>query len=388
MFQKKTFQVSDRRRNHNESADGIISASLSGKLTAVSFFSACCIVLLHANTFYAEASPAAGWIMTFFSKFMTAFAVPMFFAISGFLIAKKTNSGQENGWFRSAMKKRVRTLLVPYFAWCTVYVFLFLPPVFLKNHLLGRQLLEGTSLTEPVLSLRNLAYLYGLSFSATPALRVLWYLRNLFYLCLLTPILFPVMRRRRSGLLFLGLTGIVFLLFPDLFPFFDGHGFNLQGLLFFPLGIYLANYPLNGNDYPVFRRSLPFIWVGLAAFATWCFRDPGATFSLSAKARILNLCILVGVGSVWSLHDMIPAFGHLNRLPVSNDSFFLYAFHLLVMDMVTGSQTQSFLRSACHVPELGIYLLRFLIPLALSLLTAEILKRFLPGIYRFLTGGR
>jgi len=387
MFQKKQFQVPDHRQTNNiKSADGVISDSLSRKLTAVSFFSACGIVLLHANTFYADASPAASWTMTFFSKVMTAFAVPMFFAISGFLIAKKTNSGQIDGWFQSALKKRVRTLIVPYLVWCTVYAFLFLPLVFLKNELLGRQLLENTSLTKPVLSLHNLVYLYGFSFSATPALRVLWYLRNLFYLCLLTPILFPMMRRRWSGLLFLGLTGIVFLLFPTLFPFFSGHGFNLQGILFFPIGIYLANYPLNRSDFFLFRRALPFIWVGFAVFTTWCLRDPGVPFKISAG--ILNLCILLGVGSVWSLYDMIPAFERLSGLHISNDSFFLYAFHLLVMDMVTGSQIQSFLRSGCHVPELGIYLLRFLIPLTLSLLTAETLKRFLPGLYRIMTGGR
>jgi hypothetical protein len=85
---------------------------------------------------------------------------------------------------------------------------------------------------------------------------------------------------------------------------------------------------------------------------------------------------------------MIPAAGRLGRLRVSKDSFFLYAFHLLVMDILTGSQVQALFRSRLHVPELGIYFQRFLIPLVLSLLTAEILKRFMPRFYGLLTGGR
>ena len=122
MFQKKQFQVSNQTPSEEKTgaADKTISGSLSGKLTAVSFFGACSIVLLHANTFYAGASQAAVWTMTFFSKVMTAFAVPMFFAISGFLIAVKTDSGRAGGWFPSILKKRVRTLLVPYFVWCII----------------------------------------------------------------------------------------------------------------------------------------------------------------------------------------------------------------------------------------------------------------------------
>ena len=388
MFQKKQFQASNQTPSDEkaEAADKTISGSLSGKLTAVSFFGACSIVLLHANTFYAGASQAAVWTMTFFSKVMTAFAVPMFFAISGFLIAVKTDSGRAGGWFPSILKKRVRTLLVPYFVWCIIYILSFIPLALLKNRLLGKGLLENTSLVEPVLSLQNVVYLFGLSFSEYPALRVLWYVRNLFLLCLLTPLLFPVMRHRLSALLFLALNGILFLLFPTLFPFFSGPGFNLQGLLFFSIGIYLAEYPLKPDEFPYFRKSLPFLWVVLAVFKTWCLRNSG--LSSEHSAMLLNACIVVGVGSVWVLYDMIPAFRLLGRLRVSKDSFFLYAFHLIVMDILIGSQVQDLLRSRLHVPELGIYFLRFLIPLALSLLTAEILKRLLPRFYGLLTGGR
>ena len=41
-----------------------------------------------------------------------------------------------------------------------------------------------------------------------------------------------------------------------------------------------------------------------------------------------------------------------------------------------------------HVPELAFYLLKFLIPLTLCLIVAEIMKRFFPRVYGILTGGR
>jgi peptidoglycan/LPS O-acetylase OafA/YrhL len=363
-----------------------ISNELSRKLTAVSFFSACCIVLLHANPRTPAASKAADTFIYFLSVVMTSFAVPLFFAISGYLIAKKTDSGRFPGWYPAILKKRGWTLLVPYLAWCTVFAVLFVPLKMLGNRLTGKMLLDNTFLSSPLFSFENIGCVYGLFLSEYPALRTLWYVRNLLLLCLLTPLLFPLLRRRRMGLFFLTLVGCLYLLFPALYPFFYGPGFNLQGLLFFPLGIYLANYPVKQNSFCVFRKVLPFIWVFFAVLSTWFFKYSGMTHDFSM--RILSACVITGVGSVWCLYDMIPAFRRLGGLRVSKDSFFLYASHLLIMDTVTGSQMQHFLKQKLHVPELGVYFLRFLIPLVLSLLAAEILKRFLPWLYRILTGGR
>ena len=363
-----------------------IPKDLSRKLTAVSFFSACCIVLLHANPRSPVASKSTDTAIYFLSVIMTSFAVPMFFALSGYLIAKKTDSGRSPGWYLPVLKKRCRTLLVPYFAWCTVFGVLFVPVKMLGNRLLGKPLLDHTSLTAPLFSFDNLACVYGLYLSEYPALRVLWYIRNLILLCLLTPAFFPVMRRHRTGLFFLGTVGAVYLLIPDLYPVFYGPGFNLQGFLFFPLGIYLANYPVEPGAFRVFRRTLPFVWAGLAVLTTWSFMYSKMPYDVSMS--FLSACVIAGCGAVWVLCDMVPAFRRLGELRVSKDSFFLYASHLLIMDVTAGSQMQNLLRTRLHIPEFGVYFLRFLIPLALSLLTAELLKRFVPRLYGILTGGR
>ena len=363
-----------------------IPEDLSRKLTTVSFFSTCCIVLLHANPYTRAASQATGLVIYFCSVIMTSFAVPMFFTISGYLIAKKTDSGRSAGWYLSILEKRARTLLVPYLAWCTVYAVLFVPVKMLGNNLRGRPPLMNTGLVPPLVSFDNLASVYGLFLPEYPALGVLWYIRNLLLLCLLTPLLFPMMRRRWAGLLFLALVGALYLLFPTLYPFFQGPGFNLQGFLFFSLGIYLANYPVQQDTFRILRRALPFVWLFLAVLTTWLFKYSRMGYDISMMS--LSACVIVGVAAVWVLYDMIPAFRRLIGLRVSKDSFFLYAMHLLVMDTATGNLMQSFCMNQLHIPELGVYLLRFLIPLALSLLTAELLKRFLPRLYGFLTGGR
>ena len=103
---------------------------------------------------------------------------------------------------------------------------------------------------------------------------------------------------------------------------------------------------------------------------------------------LMKLITLAGVGAVWVLYDMVPAFQRLGNLSVAKDSFFLYASHYLVISILFSAKGQDILIHKLHVPELAIYLLRFVIPMTLCLLAAELLKRFLPRIYGFLTGGR
>ena len=103
---------------------------------------------------------------------------------------------------------------------------------------------------------------------------------------------------------------------------------------------------------------------------------------------LMKLITLAGVGAVWVLYDMVPAFQRLEKLSVVKDSFFLYASHFLIIAVLFSAKMQDVLTNRLHVPELVFYLLKFLVPFTLCLLTAEILKRFLPRVYEFLTGGR
>ena len=193
-----------------------IPKDLSIKLTAVSFFSACCIVLLHAfeNSLKDSAPQATAWIMVLFSRVMTSFAVPLFFVISGYLFARKTDFSRA-GWYPALLKKRAKTLLVPYVAWCTIYACTYIPFVVLGNHLAGRNLVFNTCLREPLLSPRNILCIYGLDFPVPPSAGALWYVRNLILLFLLAPLIVPVMKLVSGG----ATTGYYFFDLNDKFNF-------------------------------------------------------------------------------------------------------------------------------------------------------------------------
>lgn len=381
--------------NHNgtvkpQDRKPVISADLSRKLTAVSFFTACFVVINHTYIHQHIDSAATVWIMTYFSKIMSLFAVSLFFTISGYLVAKKTDCGQTVGWYPTILKKRMRTLGIPYLAWCSIYALTYLPFTLLGNHLAGRNLLHNTYLHEPLLSVVNIGCLYGLDLWGLPVAGTMWYVRNLIFLFLVLPILFPIIRQRVAGPVYLFVLFILYLTqdwFPDSVWQLMESGFSIRGLFFFPLGIYLAMSPIKHDSFRFFRKLLPFIWAaGCVVITHHMLYEEGK--AMEFYQVLMKLITLAGVGSIWVLYDMVPAFQKLGNLSIAKDSFFLYAAHYLVISVLFSAKMQDILIHKLHVPELAIYLMRFIVPLVLCLLTAEILKRYLPRVYGFLTGGR
>ena len=97
---------------------------------------------------------------------------------------------------------------------------------------------------------------------------------------------------------------------------------------------------------------------------------------------------MLGIGAVWCLPDIFPSLLKLSRFRICKDSFFLYAIHFDITEILFCNNIESFFFNRLHLPILVIYLLNFSVTLALSLFMAELSKRFLPKIYRILTGGR
>ena len=366
----------------------VIPSDLSTKLTVLSFLAACSVVLIHtrprALTFVD--SPANEWISTFVSRTTTTYAVPLFFAISGYLFAVKSNLGQQPHWYSITLRKRIRTLLVPYLIWCTIYAVTFIPFKIVGNYFAGRDLLFNTFLHPPLRSIMILGQIYGLDPTGVPAGLIMWYVRNLLLLFLVSPLFIPVFKKRFTAILFLIFTAGLFL-FEWKLPcstFWD-YGFSLKGLFAFPLGMYFAFYPLPGNSFPVVRRMLPVCWL-LSAIAHATFFFPNVPLPLD---RLLYwLTNVLGIGAVWCLPDIFPSLLKLSNIRFCKDSFFLYAIHFDITEILFCNNIESFFFNRLHLPILVIYLLKFSVTLALSLFMAELSKRFLPKIYRILTGGR
>lgn len=96
-----------------------IDEHLSRSIANAGFLCACLVVCLHVDL-EADAGTWRWWLHDIVRS-VAKVAVPGFFAISGFLLAGHFG---ESGWWGRAVRKRVRSLVVPYIIWNEFYLVL------------------------------------------------------------------------------------------------------------------------------------------------------------------------------------------------------------------------------------------------------------------------
>jgi len=147
-----------------------IRDDLSNKLTNASFLAACLVVGIHL---------AGGPVKI---PFVCNMAVPFFFIVSGFLLA---GSCEKENWYRIAVFKRIKTLLIPYILVCGLSF-----AIQFGLHELAVRFAGATPGTMPI-SWRMPFDVFGLLFYGGPYAVGMWYVRCLILLVLLSPLILP-----------------------------------------------------------------------------------------------------------------------------------------------------------------------------------------------------
>lgn len=362
-----------------------MTQQLSDKLRVMSAVSIVIVLYIHSshyNGFYIrEAAPVSlpvtTPLQTLLGYEIGRCAVPLFFAISGYLFFRDIDLG--SSW-REAYKalwpkmvKRVRTLLVPYLlaAWFAPLLLLAL------EHVPGISY-DYTFFTDtfngPLPDL--LRMVYWDSGSGVPFAFQLWFLRDLIIIVALSPLLLLIARvlnlRNRWG--YCNLTALLFLLtflpLPSLLP--------VTGAMWFVAGRALL-------------RRLPSAgaWIVSAAFIALCIVEMSTSWQVWHHVQLP--VIALGVWAMWTVYDrMTPATFTLAAHPritaVCRCTFFVYLFHIPVLKfcikallVVCGQSDAAFAVAFVAAPWL---FLVFCIPAAM------LLRRYVPLFYGVVTGGR
>ena len=367
-----------------------IPKSLSQKIKALSFFNALLVVLLHAYTGNSPQSSesTALIIEKFISIGLCGVGVPYFFMVSGFFLAHQYDNQIS---YSQLLKKRFSSLLKPYFYWCIIYALTYVAFTVYGNHLAGRPLSDNTCLVMPLTSWQNPFRIFGFDMFLLPANGPLWYVRNLMLLVLASPSLFAIMKRKLTGFLFLVIALFFylahFMVQRPLWQFFQ-IGFSFRGLLFFSLGIFLKRFPIQWTnqeyDHQYKRACLSVIlcilWFALAC--PYTFLGPKLAFIL------LHLSFIVGCAALWCLYDLFPKLEKMESMRVLGYSFFIFASHYAILNMLFCQKACNLLKKHLTNNEFLIYALRFFVTSVISISLAFILDRYLPKLYKALTGNR
>ncbi len=293
----------------------IITSRQSQVIDWLRFPLAAAVVLLHAgeSTTGLYDMDFSGTLRIALSQGICRIAVPCFFLFSGFLFFTKLENWDTQVWL-DKIRKRGRTLLVPYLIWNILALLVGFGYGWLRSRV--NPVIVPESLLETLQS-NGWLNIFWASTYGCPVDYPLWFIRNLILFVAASPLVWLLARKCRfwgAAVLFVafGLTG----------------SRDLEGLFYFVLG---ACFQLSSVDFlqvfarakwPAYLLSL----AGIVLIARTYREDP------QAYRYIKYLFVLCGTVSVVNLAAGLLDSGrvHTNAF-LSSSSFFVYASHAILI---------------------------------------------------------
>jgi len=358
-----------------------------------SFVSMVLLVFVHGYNLdirYLHPATMPGEPMTFtaFFEYWTAngllrFRIPMLFLISGYLFAMHDHVPQGQ-----RMKKRLRTLLVPYLLWSAAG---FALVAAMELTVLGTDILRTTRMLqigENTILLSDYTWQEMLGrWIFMPVPYQLWFLRSLLMLNLLYPALRWCVTQPVAPRIFFPVA-VLFWFASFNILFVEG-----EGLLFFSLGVWMqkSSFDLDGPA-PLMQQ----VWWGMLFVVIATVKTvlaftgiPGTGEWIQLLLLILHkTTVLVGVIFAWFAGRGLAERWMERRwfAALAGYSFIIYAMHApFVAFAIDGV-----FRYVHHLPfyRLGTFILLPLTIIAMCVLAGWVLKRTVPRFYGLLTGGR
>lgn len=310
-----------------------------------------------------------------FSEVFSRIAVPLFFFISGFLFFHRPD-GFDGRTYAQKLKKRARTILVPYVCWNLLVILFYLFAESLFPELLsGRNKpVAGYSVADWFWAFWNTQHINPGVGGAYPINYPLWFIRDLMVVMLFSPLVYFVVKRMKHyAVIVLGLLWVTGC-------WSDAPGFSSDAFFFFSAGAYFG---IHKKSF-LMRKPVPPLAAVYSLFAIvqLVFRGEEWTKYVARVGILLGMTLAIGLAAkcldkgTWR----VDAF-------LSESSFFIYAYHALPLAFVI-----KFVFRLLHPQsELSLVLAYLFCPalaIGVGLGAYYLLKRLMPRFTAVLTGGR
>jgi len=348
----------------------MISTKLSDSLRVANIICTILVVAIHYNTKHdIDLSSGFTWnyyLQEFFTNGIARIAVPFFAFIAGFFFFLAYDNHSS---YPKAIRKRVNSLLTPYLLASLI--------IFIVEYIYGEIRWE--------LSFQNLTLLMR-DVVLTPISVQFWFLRDLMFLVLITPIIFTLVNKLKL----LTIVPIMILWFFDIeiMPMFSNKYFiTIETLSFFMMGCYFSQHT-HLLESLIDRMSPKIIYVILLVYLALCIAriiiEPDMANwyvdkYLLQSLIIQNISILIGVFLIISLSSKML---DDKLIYLSQFTFFVYIFHLLPLSHLVG-KIASFIISDAYK-----FYLTFPLALIFVFVGAIGCQKVLPAVYKVLSGGR
>lgn len=345
---------------------------LSAAIAWIRFPLIMCVVMLHC---YCTVPLAPGnhflyfKIVYLFGLWLGESGVPAFFFISGYLFYFSNKTYQEK------ISSRVHTLLFPYLFWNSLFLILYIG-LFLIGHpqdILGKSIGDYGAVDYIRAYIDRGEYSDG---NNGPILCTYWYVRNLFILCLLSPIWYYLNKY---------LNALFVLLLLGWWLSIHHNALLAESILFFNFGAFLAIHKI--NPLVISKRWRVIYLIIWAVFATsdytshFIYPFVGA-FYIHRVSLVLNICAFIYFADMIVKGDKTKVNTFL-----SGSVFWIYALHdhlaiALRRFCVTHFSAYS------DLIQIALYFATVLAVTVICLASYRITNYFFPSLVNFATGSR
>lgn len=310
------------------------------------------------------------------SKIFASIAVPLFFFISGYLFFGKTNGfGQQD--YINKMKKRARSILIPYLFWNLLIILLYL---FIEQLTPG--LFSGRN--KPVSDYTWSDWLWAFwdmkhinsGGDSMPINYPFWFIRDLMVVMFFSPLVYFLLKRlKQYAVLSLGVLWFTGCWFPVV-------GFSIIALFFFSAGAYLGIFKKDFTETAKAHADILAIAYTLFAIVILTFRETGWVIYIHNLSILIGMVVAIG-GCARFLEQ---GCWRVNRF-LSEGSFFIYAAHAMPLAFVIKACFK-LIQPQSEGSLLFLYLFCPAITISVCLAAYYLLNRYLPRFTAIITGGR
>lgn len=286
-----------------------ISPAISSQLSTVTFVATVLVVMCHCD----DVMASKDGIVRYLGGVFTDANVANFFFLSGFFLARHFG---EDGWWKKSFLSRLRSLGVPYFAWCVVYLGLYC-------------LIWCLGFYQPPEGMFGFRSVFGVGLLTPPIDFALWYIKTLFYFIIVSPLFFALQYKFKATFPLIALS----LLMVKVSPFgsspYWGFCFNLVGFVCFLMGAEVAfsglmqrSFMRNGNKWGGVKWL--FCWIITAFFAN-CTDGCWRTVLHPFYVLFAVFCLQRIVADIpWRVSEAL-----------ARSSFVIYAAHLMILKLAS-----------------------------------------------------
>lgn len=348
---------------------------LSDKLRILSLISIIFVLYIHSG-FHAD--EIEGMLMNdrfqeIISGMMGRCAVPLFYVISGYMFFLKVPEGMTSIYGK--MKKRVRTLVLPYIIGCLFFVgfgvlMAVLPHV--SKYMNSSVMSLFSKPLEEILS--SIFYDAG---NGTPYAFQLWFLRDLILIVATSPFWYLCLRYLKWG--FVAVVFVLTYLYVPHVPFYSLFWFSLGGQL---TKVKIEMVGVNG----VINVEL----LGLCLFLVLSIVE--LFFPKIIDWRLLRIpIILLGIVGAWGVYDAVVGkdyslLQHQWLATACHFTFFIYIFHEPTLNIVR--KLIVVILGKNEFGYLASYLISPWIFTVCAVFIGLLFRKYLPKVYNVITGGR